>query len=136
MNRTNKDVVREHIERAVNGQFPELWERLMRPDFVMHHRAVQPGRDGYRTALKSYWQSFPDLSIEILDLVAEGDRVAARYIERGTHLGEFNGRTPTGQGYEKHGLAIYRVVNSQLAEAWIQEDDLGWARQLGLIEVS
>ena len=105
----------------------------MRPDFVLHNTSVKAGREAYREAIKAVWRAFPDLSVEILDLVAEGDRVVARYVERGTHLGELDGLTPTGQGYEKHGIAIYRLVNMQLAEAWMQEDDLGWFRQLGLL---
>jgi predicted ester cyclase len=74
--------------------------------------------------------AFPDLRVEVLDLVAEDDRVVVRYIERGTHTGEFVGIPPTGRTYEKHGFALYRVAAGQLAEAWMQEDDQGYQQQL------
>lgn len=68
--------------------------------------------------------------MEVLDLISEDDRVVVRYIERGTHTGEFVGRPPTGRRYEKHGFALYRIENSRLAESWMQEDDQGYQQQL------
>jgi len=62
--------------------------------------------------------------------VAEGDRVAARYVDRGTHLGDFLGIAPSGRSYAKHGLALYRVEQDRLVEAWFQEDDAAFQQQL------
>ena len=70
------------------------------------------------------------LLVEVLDLLAENDRVMVRYIERGTHTGDLMGLPPTGRSYEKHGFALYRVADGRLAECWLQEDDLGFQQQL------
>lgn len=128
--RDNKAVVRRHLEQAINQRRPELWSELMADDFVLHHPLLGPGGSAYEDAMALLWSGFPDLSVEILDLVAEEDRVVVRYIERGTHSGDFLGMPPTGKSYEKHGFTLYRVENGQLAEAWLQEDDQGFQQQL------
>ena len=102
----------------------------MAEDFVLHHPLVPAGRSNYAEAVATLWAGFPDLNEEVLDLVAEDDRVVARYIERGTNTGEFLGLAPTGRSYAKHGFALYRVANGRLAEAWMQEDDQGFQQQL------
>jgi steroid delta-isomerase-like uncharacterized protein len=126
----NKALVRRHLLEAVSGQRPELWDEIMGERFDLHHPIVEPGRANYRAACEVLWAGFPDVRIEVHDLVAEGDRVVVRYTERGTHLGDFMGIPPSGKSYEKHGFALYRIEAGQLAEAWIQEDDLGYQRQL------
>ncbi|MBI2700159.1 ester cyclase [Mycobacterium gordonae] len=126
----NKALVRRHLDEAINRRQSHLWTEIMSEDFDLHHRLVPAGRDGYVAAIDILWQAFPDMSIELLDLVAEGDRVVARYIDRGTHLGEFMGIPPTGRTYEKHGFAMYRIAGARLAEAWTQEDDLAFQTQL------
>jgi steroid delta-isomerase-like uncharacterized protein len=126
----NKQLVRRHLEDALSNKRPEVWAEIMADDFVLHHPGVGHGRDGYRAAVALLWAAFPDLSEEILDLVAEGDRVAVRYVERGTHTGEFLGVPPSGRSYEKNGFALYRVDGGRLVEAWAQEDDLGFQQQI------
>jgi predicted ester cyclase len=126
----NKALVRRHLEEAVSGARSELWDEIMAEDFHLHHPSLKPGRANYMASVDVLRAGFPDLREEILDLVAEGDRVVARYIERGTHLGDFMGVPPTGKAYEKHGFALYRIADGRLAEAWVQEDELGFERQL------
>ena len=126
----NKAIVLQHLEEAVNQRQPEIWAEIMADDFVLHHPLVQPGRSNYADALAMIWAGFPDLHVEVLDLVAEDDRVVARYVERGTHTGDFVGMPPSGKSYEKHGFSLYRLADGKLAEAWMQEDDQGYQQQL------
>jgi steroid delta-isomerase-like uncharacterized protein len=127
----NKAIVRRHLEEAVNGHRPELWDEIMAEDFVMHNPYALPGRAGYREMISMMWNAFPDLSVELLDVVAEDDRVVVRYVDTGTHLGEMLGNPPTGRRYTKHGFAMFRIASGRLAETWLQEDDLGYYQQLG-----
>jgi steroid delta-isomerase-like uncharacterized protein len=127
---SNKEVVRRHIEEAINGRRPELWAELMDDEFLLHHPLVKPGRAAYEAAIQLLWGAFPDLQVELLDLIGEGDRVAIRYIERGTHQGDLMGMPPTGRTYSKHGMTVYRLADGRLAEAWLQEDDAGYQQQL------
>lgn len=126
----NKALVRRHLEEAVNLDRPEVWNDIMAEDFIIHHRLVEPGRAGYTAALGLLRAGFPDLNVEVLDVVAENDRVVVRYIESGTHTGDFMDLPPTGRSYDRHGFALYRVADGRLAECWLQEDDLGFQQQL------
>ena len=119
---TNKEVVRRHLEDAWNDHHPELWNELLDENLVIHHPQMPPGREAYVQGCAAYWAAFPDAHTEIVDLIAEDDRVVARWVERGTHKGEFVGVPPTGRTYEKEGISIYRVQDGRLAEVWLQED--------------
>lgn len=126
----NKTLVRRHLSEAVNEKRPDLWHELLAEDFYLHHPLLTPGRANYIAAMDALWAAFPDLNVNILDLVAEGDRVVVRYIESGTHTGDFFGVPPSGRRYEKHGFSLYRVADGQIAEAWLQEDDLAFQQQI------
>ena len=131
----NRTIVRRHLEEAINGRNPDLWLDLMDAAFVLHHPLLgeMQSREGYMATMQMLLDAFPDLSVEILDVVAADDRVVVRYIERGTHEGPFMGQPPSGLSYEKHGLCLYRLADGRLMEAWLQENDLGFQRQLNLL---
>ena len=78
--------------------------------------------------------AFPDLEVETLALLAEGDRVAAHFVARGTHHGLFNGVPPTGNEWEARCTAIYRVEEDRIVEAWVTWDLLALMEQLDAIE--
>ena len=61
---------------------------------------------------------FPDQKVTISDIVAEGDRVAARMIVEQTHDREFMGVAPTGQKITFEIYEIVRIANGRIAERW------------------
>lgn len=67
-------------------------------------------------------------------LVAEGDTVALRAIDRGTHDGAFMGIEPTGREVEYPATAFFRMVDGKIVERWVQPDLFGLVRQLGVID--
>ncbi len=79
--------------------------------------------------------AFPDFSMEIVDLVAEEEKVAAHFRCSGTHLGEWLGRPPSGRRFQDvDEIYIFRVSNGKLTDAAGVEDNLSRMRQLGLDE--
>jgi steroid delta-isomerase-like uncharacterized protein len=68
-------------------------------------------------------EGFPDLSISVEDVMAEGDLVAARVVMRGTHRGEFQGIAPTGKRVEVRAMDMFRVSNGKIVEHWGHADD-------------
>jgi steroid delta-isomerase-like uncharacterized protein len=97
---------------------------LMGPDFVMNLAGLPPmrGPDVWRQGADVIRTGFPDLHARIDDLVAEGDRVAARLTFRGTHQGEFLGVPATGRTVEYVSHEFYRFVDGLVAEEWICSD--------------
>ena len=89
-------------------------------------------QDNYTaTVVEPFQKAFPDTRHTIEDLVAEGDRVAARISACGTHTGELFGQAPTGRVVTLTGITIYRLVDGRIVERWA-EHGLGILDQLGI----
>ena len=128
----NKDLVRRFIEGVlVGGDFAALAE-LTAPDCVEHTAPPgEPPAEGTAARFMVLWRAaFPDLAITVEDLVAEGDRVAARWTLRGTHRGAFLGRPPTGRRVAVAGRERYRLADGRIVERWAAVDTPGLLRQL------
>ena len=117
----NKAVVvrfnKEVIEQGNEATFREL----MAADFV--NRSAPPGApSGPEGMLFTFNRvlrpAFPDLSVEIHDQVAEGDKVTTRKTIRGTHRGELFGIAPTGKRVEIDVIDIVRLADGRYAEHW------------------
>jgi predicted ester cyclase len=80
-------------------------------------------------------ESFPDFQMELLDVIAEGDKVVGYFKCSGTHDGEWRGHAPTGRRFESvDEVYIFRVDNGKLASALaVVEDNLTRLTQLGLL---
>jgi predicted ester cyclase len=79
-------------------------------------------------------ESFPDFHMEVVDVIAEGDKVVGHFKCSGTHEGEWRGRPATGRRFEGiDEVYIFRVQDGKLASALaIVEDDLTRLRQLDI----
>jgi predicted ester cyclase len=118
-----KQVVVRLIEEVMNGGNLDLIDELYTPEMTASARRwIAPFRE-----------SFPDVEMEIVDLVAEGERVAGRFRCSATNLGEWRGKPPTGRRFEGvDEVYFFRVVDGRIAEAWGLEDTTDRMRQLGL----
>lgn len=118
-----KDRVRRFVEEVVNGGRLEVVDELCTPEMAPGARAwVEPFR-----------ASFPDVHMEIVELVAEEDTVVGRFKCSATHLGEWRGQPPTGRRFEDvDEVYFFRLRDGRIADAWGIEDSLSRLRQLGL----
>ena len=78
-------------------------------------------------------RAFPDYAGTNVEQIAEGEKVANRFVFLGTHLGEFEGISPTGKRVEFIGHSIDRVVEGKIVESWVEMDMLGVMQQLGAV---
>jgi predicted ester cyclase len=77
--------------------------------------------------------AFPDFRMEIVELIAEGDKVVAHVRCSGTHEGEWLGQPPTGRRFEDvDEIYIFEVRDGRLIDAVAVEDNLSRLPQLGL----
>ncbi len=82
-----------------------------------------------------YLKTFPDLSIRIIEVIAEGDLVFARCEATGTQKGEMNGIPATGKtGKIAHWTINRYNAEGKIVEAWNLNDNLSMMQQLGIIE--
>ena len=130
----NKALVRRFYEQFWNKGDLVSIDELLAPDFVDHNpQALAPGREGAKQLLTTYRAALPDLQITVDDLIAEGDKVVARYTARGTQRGDMPGIPATGKHATVTGIDILRVAGNQIAEHWGEADQLGMMQQLGVI---
>jgi len=106
-------------------------DELCASHFVVHFAGSDLDLGQTKEAARTFYAAFPDLSHRIEDLIAEGDRVALRTVDEGTHRGEFEGIRATGKRVAFEVIAIYRIEAGKIAEAWEQIDLDGLRRQLG-----
>jgi steroid delta-isomerase-like uncharacterized protein len=109
-------------------------DELFAADFVDHNPAVlSHDLEGTKQLFSMYLDAFPDVQITVDDLIAEGDRVAARFTGQGTHKGPFMGLPPTGKPFTLTAIDILRIVDGKIVEHWGEADTLGLLQQLGAI---
>ena len=119
----NKLLIQRLVEEAVNQGHLDVLAEVADGEFAQAARQwVGPFRE-----------AFPDFSMEIVDLVAEEEKVAAHFRCSGTHLGEWMGRPPSGRRFQDvDEIYIFRVRNGKLTDATGVEDNLSRMRQLDL----
>ena len=112
-------------------------DELVEPDATI--RTPLPGAATGAQALKQVWatllRAFPDLHLTVEDLIGEGDKVVARIVVTGTHLGEYIGLEPTGKSVAYDEIFIFRFANGRVVETWGVVDLFSQIKQLGVIPV-
>jgi steroid delta-isomerase-like uncharacterized protein len=130
----NKSVVRRWIEEVTNNKNLDMLNETHASNSANH--ALPPGMpqgiEGEKRFSSMFFVAFPDGRFTIQDLIAEENKVAMRYIYRGTHTGNFQGIQPTGKSFEVSGINLVRISNGKIAENWVGFDQLGLLAQLGV----
>ena len=134
---TNKAIALRLIE-VFNGRRLDLLEDVLHPEF--HGRGIsafapdgpEVGPGARRKLYEMFYQAIPDARGEVLDLVAEGDKVVLVDRFGGTHRGEFFGRPGTGDRIEWMAIHIYTIRDGKVLEDAVMTDALAIAQQLGL----
>jgi predicted ester cyclase len=134
MSEANKTLVRRILEDLWNQKNPALIDELFAPTAAWHtHDGVFHGPAGVRQLYTLYTTAFPDVHVTMVDMVAEGEKVAAYYTVRGTHTGALRDLAPTGQRVTVEEMMLTRVAGGQVVESWTVWDTLRFMQQLGLI---
>jgi steroid delta-isomerase-like uncharacterized protein len=127
----NKEVARQIIQRVfVNGE-DEAIDELVAEDFKPRtFGPMPPGREGLREGMKRAGAGVSDPEFEVQDMIAEGDRVAARITSSATHSGTFMGVPASGNRYTIEEIHIFRIRDGQLVEHWHAFDTASLMAQL------
>ncbi len=72
------------------------------------------------------------IQLRIEGLIAEGNTVAARYVESGTFRAAAFGNQPTGRSYELVAMEWFEIENGRIKRRWGARDAASQARQLGI----
>jgi len=130
----NKNIVRRYQDIYNSNNLDALSDvvanDLLTPRIMP---GIPSGIEGAKAAHQIMLTGFPDYQTVIDDLVAEGDKVAARITMSGTHTGSFMGIPATGKYVEFTGIYIARIADGKIAEHWGEEDGVSLLTQLGVM---
>lgn len=135
----NKAIVRRHYEELWAKGNLDVADEIYSTDCVGQY-ANYPLQTGYpdsekKTVLRDI-TGITDTRVEVVDQVAEGDKVVTRWSARGRHTGtieEMPHVVPTGNEVEVTGVHIHRIKDGKIVEVWAVDDLLGLMQQMGVI---
>jgi steroid delta-isomerase-like uncharacterized protein len=132
----NKALVRRFYAELDNLN-PAVIDELVAEDFVNHSPPPFPvpeGREGLKQAYELFEQATPG-SHEILEQVAEGDKVVTRLRAVGTHDADLPGVPRTGNALDVTATVVHRIEDGKIAEKWSDRDELSLLQQLGVVSL-
>jgi steroid delta-isomerase-like uncharacterized protein len=134
MEEISKNLVQRMNEKAWNLGKLEVIDNLCAANYV----GIEPygneyGPEAVKQGVKARRAAFPDIHVEIDEMIAADDKVVARLTFTGTHEGEFQGIKPTHREVTWSGICIYRIAHGKFTERWHRYDMLGMLQQLGAV---
>src|SRR5215204_2621238 len=130
-----KAVIRRLIEEVYNEGNLDVVDELMAPD-IFDHAAVpehQHGIDGFKHVMEWVREFSSDVHYNIDDIIAEGEKVAVRMTQSGTHTGTVRGIPPTGKSFSVDYVRWFRLATGKVTGMWGVRDDLTRLEELDVM---
>ena len=131
----HRTLLHEWFEEVWNRGDAAAIDRLLASEAVFHGlqdadgNEVQ-GKEGFIPFFRRFRDAFPDLHVDVEDVIVDGDRMACRCVVRGTHGGDTLGFAATQRPVEFTGMCWVRVRDGQLVEGWNNFDFSTMSAQL------
>jgi len=130
----NIDLYRQIWDQILNKGNLDLIDTHFAPDYIFKTATVTlKGVSEVKQYYGAILRAFSDIEFVVEDAFGQGDKLAKRWVFRGTHTGELNGIPATGKRISLGGVTVARMVNGKLVEERDYADDLGLLQQLGVI---
>ena len=129
MRRWFQEVWNEGREETIDEMFPRnsvMWG-VSRPD------ASSRGPEEFRAFHQAMRKTFSEMHIELADVVQENDTAYARFSVSAKHSGDGFGIAATGKTITLVGMCCLKAANGVIAEGWNVWDQVGLARELGML---
>jgi steroid delta-isomerase-like uncharacterized protein len=134
----NKALVRRWFDEVWNKGRAEAVAEMFAADGIAHGLSDYPenplqGPADFRPFHETFRGAFPNIEVMVEDLIAEGDKVAARCSVRGRHAGGHLGVAATNAPVDFTGISIVRIRDGKIVEAWNNFDFMRMNRQIGVL---
>ena len=131
----NKHLVRQFFEALDKHDTEKMDQLVSCTNYSLHFSGMPPldWNANKREFLDPFNKAFPDLTRNIVDIVAEGDKVAVSVNVTGTYKGEFQGIPATGKQVSFTAMDILTIIEGKIAEEWATADMMGLMQQIGAI---
>jgi steroid delta-isomerase-like uncharacterized protein len=135
MSEENKALARRVVEEVWNRGNVGVVDETFAADYTENNPrpGQEPGIDGYKGGVTMMRTAFPDLHLDLQEIIAEGDRVAIRYTLHGTHDGELMGLPPSGNSVSSDGMVFARIGDGRVVERWGVQDMFALLQQIGAL---
>jgi steroid delta-isomerase-like uncharacterized protein len=140
MSEENTALLRRWFEEVWNKGREEAIDEMLAEEGVVNGLANESGEPlrgpyGFKPFFRKFSDAFPDIEVVVEDTVAEGDKVAARCTVRGRHQSDSLGFAATKLPVEFTGIAIVRIRDGKIVEAWNNFDFMTMFQQLGALSL-
>jgi len=123
--------VRRFVEEVWNGRNYDAAADLYAESYV---NPLGSGPAARVEPIRRYHEAFPDVHIDIEELIVAGDTVVLRAAFRGTDTGGYLGRAATGRAVDEWVVTIMHFEGDKVVREWIGADKLGLFIQLGVVD--
>lgn len=133
----NRDVIRRFYKEVLENSNVDFVDDVCMPTFVDH--ALPPGQGysadlrGMKTFIRDFVSGVSGISVEVHDIIQQGDIVASRVTLHGTHTGAFLGIPATGKRLTWVSSDWVRFEGGKVAEHWSVDDNLALMQSIGVI---
>lgn len=137
---TNSEAKIDRHKQIVMQLFDQVWSQgeyeslpeLIAPRLLFHFRGqVRPQTNDDVIRIVERWRTaFPDLTFEVEQIVAEGNRAAAQVVYRGTHEGEWKGIPASGHSVVVREMLFFRFEATRIVEVWEVADQASLHAQI------
>jgi steroid delta-isomerase-like uncharacterized protein len=134
----NRALLRRWFEEVWNKGRAAAIDEMLAADAIVHglsEQAENPlkGAVGFKPFHEIFRGAFPEIEVVVEDVIAEGDKVAARCSVRGKHAGDHLGVAATNAAVQFTGMCIVRIDEGKIVEAWNNFDFMAMNKQIGAI---
>lgn len=129
---THRQLLRDYLDAYNRGELAEI-DRYVTAGYVHHNNDASLSLDGFKAGATWLRRAMPDFRIEMADSVEEGDRLAVRWLGRGTHARSMFGEPVTERQLVLYGTTIFRFEDGRIAEDWEAMDEAELRRQAGAL---
>lgn len=128
----------------IETYFYEVWNKadfskldsIIDPTYINHNPSTPdplPGPEGLKPIILAMRKGIPDLTYTIEETIITENRIVARVLVKGTHLGTLFGIPPTGNRIEIRQINVENVQDGKIVEHWRVTEELKMMQQLGLV---
>lgn len=136
MEKSAKSVVTNFINLVRSGKAPQRANEFMAKQITAHqvvsgsNQIIIRTPENYTEHVHEFLECYGQFELEVQELLADGDKVYVRWLQKGTHMTEIMGFAATKKPLNTLGSAVYRVEDGLIVEYWIQQENLGLLEQL------
>ena len=129
----NRVLLRRYVEEVWDNQNLAAVDDFLSPNYKRHRSPTMAplNRQEQKQLLMRFRQAFPDIQLEVEEVLSEDNRIAFRSTIRATHQGELLGIEPTGKQITVGLVDVIHIEDGQFVEQWGGPDMLDLVQQLG-----